>query len=251
VELLDEFVAHGLFTFDAEGLFEGGDVEPAFAFGAFGDEAAAVGDEPVDEVDLCAVGHAFDVVGHGHVARHEEVRFDAGCSGVGSESAGGVSGGGRGEFFQSVVAGHGDGGGHAAGFEAACRVVGFLFEEEVGVAAAGEHGGPAFAEGNGIGGGKDVGVSPHGGWSVGAGLARLAEGRGVVADVERSRAGGADGLRRLRGEVLVAARAFEMSDGGHGFRVQRCEKNHSPLRMCDKQSSCASYSAMYGKHGSC
>ncbi len=67
-ELLDELVAHGLFAFDAEGLFEGGDVEPAFAFCAFGDDAAAVRDEAVDESDMRAVGDAFDIVGDGDVA---------------------------------------------------------------------------------------------------------------------------------------------------------------------------------------
>jgi hypothetical protein len=220
-QLLDEFVAHGLLAFDAERLFQGGDVEPAFALRAFGDHAAAVGDESVDQRDVRAVGHAFEVVGHGHIARHEDVGLDSRGGGVGGEGAGGVAGGGRGELLQSIMASHGDGHGHAAGFEAAGGIVGFFFNVEAGIAAAGKHGRPALAEGDGGGVGEDIGVAPHGGLGAaggaGCGLLQRIE---VIADVERSGAGGADGLGSVGGDVLMAAGTLEVGDGGHPYRLQ-------------------------------
>ncbi len=152
--------------------------------------------------------------------RHEEVSLDAGGGSVGGEGAGGVAGGGRGELFQAVVTSHGDRHRHAAGFEAAGWIVGLLLNKEVGIATAGEHGSPAFAEGDGFGVREDVGVATHGGGSVGTRFAGMAEGGLVIADVEGSGAGGADGLRGFGGYALVAARAFEMSDGGHIYRLQ-------------------------------
>ena len=168
-----------------------------------------------------AIGHAFEVVGHGHIAGHEDVGFDARSGGVGGEGAGGVAGGGCGELLQSIMAGHGDGHGHAAGFEAAGGIVGFFFNVEAGIAAAGKHGRPAFAEGDGVGVGEDIGVTPHGGFGAagGAGCCVL-QGIEVIADVEGSGAGGADGLGSVGGDVLMAAGAFEVGDWGHKYRVQ-------------------------------
>src|ERR1700691_6424448 len=83
-ELFDQFVAHGLFSFHAERFFERGNVEPAFGLAALGDDAAAVGDEAVNQRDVCAIGDSFDVVREGNIARHENVGGDAGGSGVGS-----------------------------------------------------------------------------------------------------------------------------------------------------------------------
>ncbi len=56
-------------AFDAIGLLEGGDVEPDFVRGRVGvlssldllaDDAGAVGDEAVDEIDVGSVDDAFD-----------------------------------------------------------------------------------------------------------------------------------------------------------------------------------------------
>ena len=82
---------------------------------------------------------------------------------------------------------------------------------------------PAFAEGDGGYVGEDVGVAPHaeaggagggflrGGFALG-GLLELVH---VVADVEVAGAEGAEGLRGVGGDVVVAARALEGGDGGH------------------------------------
>ena len=87
----------------------------------------------------------------------------AGGGGVGGEGSGGVSGGGDGEFFQSEMARHGDGGGESASFEGAGGIEAFVFDEDVGIFAAGQHGSEAFAERDRRGFGKDGIVAPHGG----------------------------------------------------------------------------------------
>ena len=63
--------------------------QPSACF-ALGDDAAAVADQPVDQRDVRAVGLALDVVGLRHIARHEDVGFDAGRGGVGRHGAGRV-----------------------------------------------------------------------------------------------------------------------------------------------------------------
>ena len=156
--MLDEFVAHGFFAFDAEGLLEAGDVEPGLTGGGvgfllgldvFGDHASTVGDEAVDHGDVGTVDDALEVVGEGYVLRHEDVGGDAGGGGVGSERAGGVACTGDGEVLEAVVFGHGDGEAEAAGLEGAGGVGSLLLDVEAGVPLAVEHRGPAFAEGDG------------------------------------------------------------------------------------------------------
>ncbi len=148
-ELLDELVAHGLFAFDAEGLFEGGDVEPdllgggvGFALGldVFADHAGAVGDEAVDHGDVGSVDDALDVVGEGDVLGHEDVGLDIGGGGVGGEGSGGVACGGDGEVLEAVVLRHGDGEAEAAGLEGAGGVGSLFLDVEAGVALAVQHG---------------------------------------------------------------------------------------------------------------
>jgi hypothetical protein len=122
---------------------------------------------------------------------------------------------------------HGNGEAEAAGFEAAGRVCSLFFDVEAGVALAVEHRGPAFAERDGGYVGEDVRIAPHaqagcgccgflrGGFTLG-GLLELVH---VVTDVEGAGAEGAEGLRGVGGDVVVAARALEVGDGGHGSIV--------------------------------
>ncbi len=95
-----------------------------------------------------AVVIALDAVGHGNVFGHEDVGLHsiAGGGGVGGEGSGGVSSGGNGELLQAEMAGHGDGGGQAAGFERAGGIEAFVFDEDVGIFAAAQHGSKTFAE---------------------------------------------------------------------------------------------------------
>ena len=213
----------------------------ALGFDFFADEAGAVGDEAVDHVDVGAVEDAFEVVGEGDVLGHEEVGVDAGGGGVGGEGTGGVAGGGDGEVFEAVVGGHGDGHAEAAGLEGAGGVVAFFLDEEAGVAAGADHGGPAFAEGDGGdgtdgGGGEDVAVAPH---AEGGGLA-AAYGRGCRGGRcggarpcrsgrrgRRRRGRGSGGCRR-RGGCLGVAGGFEVGDRGHAVRCARWQEGRCP-----------------------
>ena len=60
-------------------------------FYSLGDHARAVGDQSVDQCHVRAIGDAFEVIRHGHIAWHEDVRFDSGGGGVGGERSGGVA----------------------------------------------------------------------------------------------------------------------------------------------------------------
>ena len=71
--------------------------QPSACF-ALGDDAPAIGDQSIDQRDVGAVGDGFDIVREGHVARHEDVRFDTGRGGVGGKRAGGIAGGRDGEL---------------------------------------------------------------------------------------------------------------------------------------------------------
>ena len=104
--MFGEFVAEGFFAFGAVGFFEGGNVEPALGGFAFSDLGAAVGDEAVDQGDVRAHLFAFDNIGARGVAGHKDVCFHPGPGRVGGECAGGVAGGGHGEFFEAELFGH-------------------------------------------------------------------------------------------------------------------------------------------------
>ncbi len=118
---------------------------------------------PSTSVDFRSVGKAFEVVGDGHVARHEDMCFDSGRGRVGGERTGGVTRGRHGEFLQTVVAGHGDGHRQAACLEGSGRIVGFFLEEKIGVATAAKHGRPALAEGDRRHVRQHAGITPHSG----------------------------------------------------------------------------------------
>ncbi len=74
VHLLGELVAHGFFAFNAIGLFERAEVEPAFFFLALSDDAGAIADEAVDQRDVRAQRFALNEIGLRNVFRHEDVR---------------------------------------------------------------------------------------------------------------------------------------------------------------------------------
>ena len=78
-ELFGDLVAHGLFAFEPIGLFQRRDIEPAFGCFLFGDDAAAIIDQAVDQGEIGAVLRDFDLIGHWCIARHEDVSFDAGA----------------------------------------------------------------------------------------------------------------------------------------------------------------------------
>ena len=133
-------------------------------------------------------------------------------------------------FFRSEVTRHGHGGGEAAGFEGAGGVEAFVLDVDVGIFAAGQHGGEAFAERDGIGVGKDGVVAPHGGRASGEMRGRegaLDVGE-IVAGVEDSGVFGADGLRAVGGIVLTAAGAFEVRQ----HAVSLAETRRAVLSRC-------------------
>src|SRR6202022_4579008 len=51
-ELFGQFIAHGLFAFDAVGLFERADIKPALGIFALGDDSAAIADQTVHQGDV-------------------------------------------------------------------------------------------------------------------------------------------------------------------------------------------------------
>jgi hypothetical protein len=145
------------------------------------------------------------------------------CSGsIGGESAGGVTGRGSGELLQPIMASHGDGHRHTPSLEAPGRIVGLFLNKEARITAAGQHRRPALTEGHRFRVGKDVGITPHG-RSCAAGRPRsgVLQRLEVIADVERSSAGRAEGLRSIRGDVVFAAGAFEKRNRGHEDRISR------------------------------
>ena len=77
VELLRQLVAHRLLAFDAVRLLERRHVVPAAGLAELGGHLAGVGDQAVDERDLRAVQLALADERRLHVARHEDVRFNA------------------------------------------------------------------------------------------------------------------------------------------------------------------------------
>ena len=78
--------------------------------------------QSIDQSDVGPVVIALDAIGHGNIFGHEDVGFDSGGGGVGSEGASGVSGGGDSELLQSEVPCHGDGGGETSRFERASGI---------------------------------------------------------------------------------------------------------------------------------
>ena len=225
-ELLDQFVAHGFFAFDAEGLLEAGDVEPGLAGGGvgfllglhfFGDHAGAIGDEAVDHGDVGAVDDAFEVVGQGDVLRHEDVSGNSSGGRVGGERTGGVASAGDGKMLKTIVLRHGDGEAEAACFEGAGGVRTLFLDVEAGIAFAVEQGGPTFAEGDGGYVRQNAGIAPHAeagrrGGGPGSDFVTfcgLFEGVQVVTDIEGAGAKRANGLGSVGRDVVVTARAFE------------------------------------------
>src|ERR1700733_6979760 len=160
---------------------------------------------------------ALDAVRDGNIFGHEDMRLDSGSGGIGSESAGGISGGWNSKLLQSEMASHGDCRRESASFEGASRIKSLIFDENVWIFAAAQHGSKSFAECDRRGFGKDCIVSPHG-------RSERQERRGgktflyagkIVACVEDSAILRANRLRTVRREMFAAARAFEVSRARH------------------------------------
>ncbi len=162
-ELLDQFVPHGLLAFDAEGLLECGDVKPAFLLSSLADDACAIRDQSVHQGYIGAVCNCFDVVGERHIARHEDVSFNACCSRVRCERSSGISGRGNGKLTQSVLPRHAHRQRHASRFEGAGGICAFFLYEHSGIALAVQHRRPSFAQRNRLNLGKHGAITPHSG----------------------------------------------------------------------------------------
>src|ERR1700733_5164671 len=132
-------------------------------------------------------------------------------------------------MLEAVVLCHRDGEAEAAGLEGASGVRSLFLDVQARVALAVEHRRPACAEGDRGDVGQDIGVAPHAkagraGSSAGGNFFTL---RGVlelvhvVTDVEGAGAEGAEGLGGVGGEVVVAARAFQGSNGRHISDITR------------------------------
>ena len=137
------------------------------------------------------------------------------CSGgVGGESTCGISSGRNGEFLQSEVASHSDGGRKSARFKGPGGVQAFILNVDVGKLAAGEHRGKPFSQRDRISRRQNGIVAPH---TRGSSRETRRGERAfdlvkVVACVENSCIFEADRLRTVRRIVLAAASAFQMSE---------------------------------------
>ena len=90
-ELFGEFEPHRLLAFDAVGLLQRGGVEPADLGLAFGDDLAAIVDQPVDAIDGGALQRDLADVHLGRVLRAEDRRLDAAAAGIGGERRAGIA----------------------------------------------------------------------------------------------------------------------------------------------------------------
>ena len=137
------------------------------------------------------------------------------------------------------MAGHGDGGGESASFEGAGGIQAFIFDEDVGIFAAGQHGSKTFAERDGRGFGKDGVVTPHGGSErqQRCGRETLLDVGEIVAGVEDAAIFGANSLRTVGGIMLAAAGAFEVSEARHGKEFIRGEHlRTNPMKTSTQES---------------
>jgi len=207
----------------------GGGIGIALLLDAIADETGAVGDEAVDHGDIRAVDDAFEVVGEGHVLRHEDMGGDAGGGGVGGQGSGRVSSGGDSQVLEAIVLRHGHCHAEAAGFEGAGGIGALFLDVEAGVASGSNHGGPALAQGDGGYVGKDILVAPHA--ERGRALRGVAGGivavRGalefgkVIADIKRAAVRG-EGLGSVGGETDAGvAGGLEKGDRGHGSMLPK------------------------------
>ena len=90
-ELLGQLDAHRLLALDAVGLAQGRAIEPANALLAFGDELAAIVDQPVDEVDRGALHRDFADIDGRRVVGTENRRSDAGARAIGRHRRAGIA----------------------------------------------------------------------------------------------------------------------------------------------------------------
>src|SRR5947209_7425922 len=74
---------------------------------------------------------ALDDVRARCVVRHEDVRFESGASGIGSERSSGISSARDSELNRAEIFGHRYGNGHTARFEALRRVERFVFDPKI------------------------------------------------------------------------------------------------------------------------
>ena len=119
-QLLHQLVSHGLLAFHAERFLERGDIEPSFGLLALGDDAAAVGDEPVDEREMRAVNLALHLVGERHIFGHEDVGLNSGCRSIGRQRSAGIACRWRSQLLDSIMPRHGHGQCQATRLECAC-----------------------------------------------------------------------------------------------------------------------------------
>ena len=198
--------------------------QPSFG-SALGHDLAAIADQPIHQRDVGAVGFALQVIRLRHVARHENMRFDAGRGRIGGERAGGVSGRGDRHLLDAQFDAHRDGAGEPARLERGGGVQAFvLHPERFGAHARAQtlradERRPAFAQRDDgtLGGGQNRRVSPHGGRAVRdiAPPPAHADGIEIVADQQRS-AAAAQILHGSGLEPLLTQAAFQMRSFRHG-----------------------------------
>ena len=120
-----------------------------------------------------------------------------------------------------------------------------LFEQHVGVAAAGEHGRPAFTEGHGRDVRKNSVIAPHAGPLLVTGIGSYGVANGcafcrskVIAHIEGSGTVRAYGLWGGGVLSLVAARAFEVGNRRHSRRITNAARSiQAQERMTDTLSN--------------
>src|SRR5207302_5149658 len=104
----------------------------------------------------------------------------------------------------------------SSGLEGSGGVEAFVFDEHIGILAAGEHRREAFPKRDWIGFGQNRVITPHGGRASGQARGRESalDGSQIVARVENSTVFGTDCLRAVGGKVFSTASALKMSEAG-------------------------------------
>ncbi len=204
-----------------QSFFQSGDVEPAFFFLAFGDDARAIADQSVHQRYVRPVIVGFHAVSDGHIFRHEDVRFSPGRRRIGGQRSARIPRRWSGQFLQTIVPGHRYRSRHAPRLERSRRIQPLVFDLDARVLAAGEHGSKSLAQRYWLCVGQHFGIAPHAGHATSKILAPhfATQTSQIVADIEHTAVFRADILWLLSGEMFAAAGAFEVSNSHSKGRI--------------------------------
>ena len=193
---------------------------------------------------MCSVVLALNAVGDGNIFRHEDVGFDGGGRGIRGKGARGVSCGWDGQLLQPEMTSHGHRGRESARFERAGRIQAFVFDKDVGIFPAAQHGSKSLAQRNRRCFRQDGVVAPHGRsqrQQRGRRKTSLNAGQ-IVAGVQDAAIFRANRLRPVGGIMLATARAFQVSEARHAESLSGVRA--SPQHRSIGCSTCEAYVAV-------